>query len=99
MTRNVGVVRNADGLRTALREIAALTAKQPTCESFQNICTAATMIAAAALLREESRGAHERSDFPETLPALAHRSRLTWDAARTLRDSLLEAPLPHPETP
>ncbi|WP_065333123.1 L-aspartate oxidase [Tritonibacter mobilis] len=99
MTRNVGVVRNADGLRTALREIAALCAKQPNCESFQNICTAAAMIAAAALMREESRGAHERSDFPETLPALAHRSRLTWDAAKTLRDSLLEAPLSHPETP
>lgn len=99
MTQNVGVVRDAAGLRAALSEIAALAATQPDCESFQNICTAATMIAAAALLREESRGAHERSDFPETLPALAHRSRLTWEAAKALRDSLCDASASDPETP
>ena len=49
------------------------------------------MIAAAALMREESRGAHERSDFPKTAPALASRSRLMWDTAKALRDAILES--------
>jgi L-aspartate oxidase len=41
------------------------------------------MIAAAALLRTETRGAHARSDFPDADPAQAHRSFLTLaDAER-----------------
>ncbi|NIZ15166.1 L-aspartate oxidase [Phaeobacter sp. HF9A] len=95
MTQHVGVLRDATGLQTALREIAALAARQPACENLQNICTTATLIAAAALLREESRGAHERSDFPATSAALAQRSRLTWAQAEALRDKILA----QPETP
>ena len=50
----------------------------------------ATLIAAAALLREESRGGHFRSDFPETRSDMAQRSRLTLDEALALRRTLVE---------
>jgi L-aspartate oxidase len=43
--------------------------------------TAAQLIAASALARRESRGAHNRSDFPDHAGA-ATRSRLTLDQAR-----------------
>lgn len=93
MTDNVGVVRNRAGLETALRTIAALEAAQPDCEGFLNMTATATLIAAAALLREESRGAHCRSDFPEPNGPEGTRSNLTLAAAMTLRDRIVkEAP-------
>ncbi len=88
MTAKVGVVREAEGLKDALRTIAELEGEQPSCESLLNITATATLIAAAALMREESRGAHERSDFPATDPARARRSRLTLAEAKALRDTL-----------
>jgi L-aspartate oxidase len=36
----------------------------------QNMLAVARLMAASALAREESRGAHARSDFPEINPAL-----------------------------
>ncbi|MDP4032982.1 MAG: hypothetical protein Q8P60_09080, partial [Pseudorhodobacter sp.] len=46
--------------------------------------------AAAALLREESRGAHCRSDFPLAVPELARTSRLTLAEALALRQTVTE---------
>ena len=85
MTDSVGVVRTAEGLKTALREIAEIEAAQPGCAPLRNMTATATLMAAAALLREESRGAHCRSDFPEPDDSKSARSRMTLTQALALR--------------
>lgn len=90
MSTHVGVIRHAQGLQTALVRIADLEAAAKGNSTFLNMTATATLIAAAALRRQESRGAHCRSDFPSLDPALAHRSRLTLREALALRQSLLE---------
>ncbi|MES2435979.1 MAG: L-aspartate oxidase [Pseudomonadota bacterium] len=90
MTEHVGVVRDAQGLRAALRRIAALEARASGDAQVLNMTATATLIAAAALLREESRGAHCRSDFPQADPALARPSRLTLAEALAVRQTVTE---------
>ncbi|MDF3854131.1 L-aspartate oxidase [Paracoccus sp. APAP_BH8] len=87
MTEGAGVLRDAGGLTRCLREIAAIEAAQPDCPVLLNMTATATLIAAAALMRQESRGAHCRTDFPQTLPE-GRRSRLTLSQALALRASL-----------
>ena len=48
------------------------------------LATAALMVTAAALKREESRGGHYRSDFPKTDPKQARRTFLTLADARRI---------------
>ncbi|WP_299351100.1 L-aspartate oxidase [uncultured Shimia sp.] len=86
MTSLVGVVRTGEGLRAALKQIAALEKDYGESPSFLNMCATATLIAAAALLREESRGAHERSDFPDPAPGPAKRSHMYLRDALAVRD-------------
>ncbi|MCE8515729.1 L-aspartate oxidase [Ruegeria pomeroyi] len=88
MTDHVGVVRDGDGLRRALRAIAQIEATHPPCDAFANMTATATMIAAAALLRQESRGAHYRTDFPQAAPGPGQRSDLTLEQALALRNTL-----------
>jgi L-aspartate oxidase len=65
----VAIIRNGKQLREAVKRLAeiALPAASPSSRQFQescNILTVARLIAQCALAREESRGAHYRSDFP-----------------------------------
>ncbi len=70
---NIGIVRDRPGLTRAREELADLarrirqepTATLPELEA-ANMCQVAWLTATAALVREESRGAHFRSDFPQT---------------------------------
>ena len=85
MTQGAGVIRDAEGLTRCLREIAAVEAAQPGCEMLLNMTATATLIATAALARQESRGAHFRSDFPDCRTPAGLRSRMTLAQAMALR--------------
>jgi succinate dehydrogenase/fumarate reductase flavoprotein subunit len=78
MDRHAGVIRNLDGLTTAEREVSALqkelsegTKAMENYHSFAHIFEChgmlrlAQLIIASAKRRQESRGAHFRSDFPD----------------------------------
>ena len=82
MSAHAGVIRDADGLKDLIREIVRLEGINKRVR-FSNMATAAKLIATAALKREESRGGHYRSDFPEPVEALRHRTFMTLkDAER-----------------
>jgi L-aspartate oxidase len=74
MYANVGLVRNAIGLREALARIVELEAADGEEGPLRNLLVAGRLIAEAALARHESRGSHYRSDYPEADEALAKRS-------------------------
>ena len=86
MTDLVGVERDAEGLTSALRQIADLeaNARQVT-RAYLNMTTSATLVAAAALKRTESRGGHFRKDFPHTDPAWLHHTTMTLEEALAIR--------------
>jgi succinate dehydrogenase / fumarate reductase flavoprotein subunit/fumarate reductase flavoprotein subunit len=80
MWKKAGVVRNGPDLTTACDELKALQERAANCEgsgsetynakwneaiNLANITVIAEMIAKSALMREESRGAHYRQDFPD----------------------------------
>jgi len=71
MSRHVGVLRHADGLRTAAdtldaigRTIATDVAPSRRAWEATNLLTVASAVVAAASARTESRGCHRRSDWP-----------------------------------
>jgi L-aspartate oxidase len=63
--------RDADGLRAAGARLAQLAAAGPVDPETANMLTVGQLIVAAALARQESRGGHYRTDFPETSAVLA----------------------------
>nr|HMN87301.1 L-aspartate oxidase [Bauldia sp.] len=85
MSADVGVVRDAAGLRRALAVIERLTARNRS-PRFANMLDTARLIAIAALARTESRGGHYRSDYPEPNPAWKHRTFITLADARFLEE-------------
>jgi L-aspartate oxidase len=87
MAQHVGVIRDAKGLAYAVREIATIERTCAQLPGMRNMATTALMIATAALRREESRGGHYRSDFPQTDPAQAKRTYLTLAGARAIAAS------------
>ncbi len=77
MSRTVGLYRDAQGLRQGIEELAALQGRIEAglgaqdlgdaiaAREARNMVLTARMVAMAALTRTESRGAHQRRDFPE----------------------------------
>lgn len=70
MTSRVGVLRTADGMQEALDRLADLAGagdEDPGVDGWEttNLLSLSTALAAAALLREETRGSHWREDFPD----------------------------------
>jgi L-aspartate oxidase len=75
MWRNVGIQRDAPGLKAAAdqvgfwdRYVSLREFSHPQGWEFQNMLLVAQLVIAAATARAESRGVHNRSDFPETDP-------------------------------
>jgi L-aspartate oxidase len=64
MWERVGILRDRDSLERALKEFRQIAAGNLTTSS-RNFVTLAMLVATAALWREESRGGHYRTDFPE----------------------------------
>ncbi|KPF41901.1 L-aspartate oxidase [Rhizobium sp. AAP43] len=80
MSAHAGVIRDEEGLKVLIRELAALDRARSRVR-FSNICAAAKLIAVGALLRTESRGAHMRSDHPFPVESQRHRTYLTLKTA------------------
>jgi fumarate reductase (CoM/CoB) subunit A len=81
MWKNVAIIRDEDGLKTAIAKIKELKEMLGDLKVFNigaynkdlqdalevmNMLEVAQLTAESALIREESRGAHYRSDYPET---------------------------------
>lgn len=103
MYLKVGPIRTARGLLAMTETIAVLDERQhtmdiasgpraagqvQTCLDLENLLLVARLIVESALLREESRGAHYREDFPSTAVhitgnAVVHDSgKLVWKPVR-----------------
>jgi fumarate reductase (CoM/CoB) subunit A len=76
-----GIARDRDGLECAIRKLSQTgwRAGQPTLAGMElrNMHQVASLIADRALWREESRGAHYRTDFPDKCDEFLKPSLLT----------------------
>lgn len=87
LSRAAGVLRDGEGLRAAARALYPLAISQ---QAASDPAIVGLMIVIAASRRQESRGAHARTDFPKHT-GLAQRSTLRIDdALQTARDDIPE---------
>jgi len=106
MWTRVGLERDAEGLRAAIHELDSLQVEGEQVDDYEDraLLELGRLVARAALAREESRGAHSRRDFPDTIETYAHpiRWRLSSpvpselslsDAELLDRDPLLTGPI------
>lgn len=73
MNHNVGIVRSKESLESAMerilqirRELKHVRATDTTMMELKNMLFLSSLLVKAALMRQESRGAHYRSDYPQT---------------------------------
>ncbi|MDE2462834.1 MAG: L-aspartate oxidase, partial [Alphaproteobacteria bacterium] len=87
MSRYAGLERDDAGLRRALCDIIALEHAGAGDPSFLNMTATAKLVAAAALMRQESRGGHFRSDYPQTQQQGARSFLYLKDAERSAAEA------------
>jgi L-aspartate oxidase len=90
MTENVGVERSSAGLIDAIATLHDIESEARGDTVLANMALAARFVAVGALRREESRGAHARSDFPQARPALAERTFMTLAELDASDDASIE---------
>ena len=98
MSSCVGVERDGETLRQAIRDILRLDRAIAGQAPLSNMSATALLIASAAWRREESRGAHFRTDFPQKSEHAMHQ-RITLSEAYALANAIDEqdeyaAPIP-----
>lgn len=89
LSHALGVTRDGEGLKEAARALLLLLHRHDTAS---DPAAVGLMIAVAALLRRESRGAHYRTDFPHQA-AVARRSEIRLDAAMFAARELGNSPM------
>jgi L-aspartate oxidase len=88
MWQHVGVERSRAGLRSAAATLARWGVDGTTVAAGEdrNLLDLARIIVGAAIVREESRGAHDRTDFPEASPAFAR--SFEWAVPALVRERI-----------
>ena len=90
MTDLVGVIRNEDGMKDALRQLTAIAQKAEGRDSkTADMALVARMIAVSALARTESRGGHCRADYPQTVKNWQKRTFTSLKEVETLAAAAL----------
>ena len=90
LSRHAGLIRDADGLRRAVRELLPMASGRG---AAADPALAALFVTVGASLRQESRGAHFRSDHPAR-DAAARRTVLTLDSVMSAASEIAETSLP-----
>jgi L-aspartate oxidase len=81
MWEHAGIARSAEGLRTCLATLDDVEQRLPEGATEEaNLVRTGQLIARSALLREESRGGHYRSDFPRASTRWEHQ-HILWHRA------------------
>ena len=86
MTAGLGVVRDAAGIMRALETFTEIE-RDAVDQRVADAAYVAAATARAALARRESRGSHQRADFPHADPRWARRAVLPREPAALARTS------------
>lgn len=89
LTQGLGVLRDRAGIARAIRSLYPLAHSE---DAVTDAALIGLMIAVAALKREESRGGHFRTDFPDTAAAAVPSSLTRADALAAARDIIVSVP-------